>query len=463
MRPILPCNDPLRPEWGIFSDLLGHPVTPDPGSTPETAAQALKSTLFEAFGRDAPGFVVKMLHRRGDDRSPFIQLRREAAAYPGGWPAMQDEIAQRLVAPMDGAERLIMDEDLGSSYNALAYWQPEQGGLVPYMRQRIKWALHAMNRERAQSAAIYVSLNALNAVGIDIDENGKVIRQTLDEWQPCPDGKVPDAAGLLRRAQAAVLPGVGRSRPEYAFFSALMGREIIPADSPAARIQQLKAEALNVDRHIRGGLGDEKTEKLLLAWEPNAASFRYAFPKLSAKFDAVLEAQNPGAPKRDAVPIPSAEFAAVERLAAQPNGSHALVRLAKAAQHFWTARATNEAELANSTRPDYEYLSLVTGRTLDLDPPPMKLFAAVGEMAKQWAETAMTLSEGRLAGRVTALRRAVAAYDPSRDGFLGEYLRDPQVWKDPAAPCPLPEITAMQGELFCGEASANSWPEPTMG
>jgi len=266
---------------------------------------------------------------------------------------------------------------------------------------------------------------------------------------------------LIRSAQVGILPGVGRFRAEYAFFSAMTGRKIVPADSPAARAQQLKEEAINVDLVVRGFI-HEKTKKRILAWDPNAVSFRYAFPRLSANYDKILKAQPAADAKRDAVPVPPAELAAVERLAAHENGSHGLVRLAKAAQHFWAARASNEAELANPARPDYEYLSLVTGRTVDPDPPPMKLFAAVGEMAKQWAEVAMILSEGQLAGRVNALRRAVAAYDPAKDGYLGEYLRDPEVWKDPAAPAPLPPVEVLQGELFFGETLTGSWPEPTM-
>jgi hypothetical protein len=103
----------------------------------------------------------------------------------------------------------------------------------------------------------------------------------------------------------------------------------------------------------------------------------------------------------------------------------------------------------------------VTGREIETDPSSLRLFAAIRTMAQEWADVAVRLAEGRLAGRVTALRRAVGCYDPGKDGYLGEYLRDPEVWKDPANPCPLPEAQVIQRELSFSEPSPVSWAEPT--
>jgi hypothetical protein len=458
---ILPCNDPRRNEWGIFSDLLGREIRPPADAAPETAAKLMKATLFDAFGRDPGGFVIKMLHRRGASGSAFLMLQREAATYPGGWPAMRDEIAERLVTPMDGKERLITDESRGSSYDALAYWQPEQGGLVTYMRHRIRWVVQAMRREHATFSQTLVSLESLQAVGIDIDEEGKVIRQ-VDELRQWPESGTGDAATLLRRLQSGAPSVVGRFRREYELFGAILGCAVDPADSPAARVSQLRELAITAFRVARGGIGEAEMEKRILAWDPAAASFQQTFPTLTASYQKHVESRPTRAPRPETVPVPPAELEAVERLGGEPNGSEKLVRLARAARQFWSARAVNEADLSSPQRPDYEYLALVTGREIESNPPAGRLFGAIRTMAQEWADAAVNLAEGRLAGRVTALRRAVVRYDPGKDGYLGEYLRDPEVWQDPNRPCPLPEAAEVQHELFFGEPPAATWAEPTM-
>ncbi len=442
--------------------------------TPAAAARQMKETLFEAFGRDSGGFVVKMLHRKGDERSRFMALQREAANYPGGWPALRDEIAQRLIAPMDGKEPVITDAERGSSYNALGWWDPEKGGLVPYMRQRIKWVMDAIGRERATQGA-FVSMEVLHDIGIDIDESGRMVHMEIvrdhdgmtplvitgGDWQPWPEGQTRGIEAAMRRAQAGSLSMVGRHRAEYALFSRVLGSEIVAADSPAARVHQLRELAIEAHRLVRGGLGEPEMEKRLLAWNPAAVSFSHTFPGLTTALEKYAEASKPRR-EREAVPMPAAEFAAVERMALEPDGNTRLVRLARAAQIFWTAHATSEADLATPTRPDYEYLAIATAREIKSDATPPELVTSICEMAHQWAEAAVHESGGKLAGRITALRRAVASYDPARDGYLGEYLRDPAVWKDPAAPAPLPDIAVMQAELF-GEPMAASAPEPDVG
>ena len=49
-------------------------------------------------------------------------------------------------------------------------------------------------------------------------------------------------------------------------------------------------------------------------------------------------------------------------------------------------------------------------------------------MAKGWAELALKSMPNRFAGSVTAFRRAISQYDPAKDGFLSEYLRDSERW-----------------------------------
>jgi hypothetical protein len=458
--PLLPCNDPRRNEWGIFSDLLGRDIGPPHDAAPEVAATLMKTTLFEAFARDPGGFVVKMLHRRGESGSAFSTLQREAATYPGGWPAMRDEIADRLVAPMDGKERLITDESRGSSYDALAYWQPAQGGLVTYMRHRIQWTVQAMRREQVTFAQTLVSLEALQSVGIDISEDGRVIRH-MDELRHWPEGGAGDAVSLMGRLPPGASAGVGRFRREYALFGGVLGCAVDPADSPAARVGQLRELAVTAFRVERGGIGDPEMERRIVAWDPAAASFRHTFPSLTATYEKYVESRTEYLPRQEAVPVPPAELEAVERLSGEADGGGKLVRLARAARRFWSAKAVNDADLSNPQRPDYEYLALVTGHEVETDPPSVRLFGSIRAMAQEWADVAVRLAEGRLAGRVTALKRAVVSYDPAKDGYLGEYLRDPEVWKDPARPCPLPEAHVVQHELFFGEPSPISWAEPT--
>jgi hypothetical protein len=254
---------------------------------------------------------------------------------------------------------------------------------------------------------------------------------------------------------------VGRFRREYTLFSEVLGCAIDPADSPAARAEQLRELAVTAFRVERGGLGDPEMERRILAWDPAAASFQHTFPSLTATYEKYIETRPRWLPRREAVPVPAAEFEAVERLAEETDGGGKLVRLARAARRFWSAKSVDDADLCNPQRPDYEYLALVTGREIETDPSSLRLFAAIRTMAQEWADVAVRLAEGRLAGRVTALRRAVGCYDPGKDGYLGEYLRDPEVWKDPANPCPLPEAQVIQRELSFSEPSPVSWAEPT--
>ena len=480
-KKILPCNDPNRPEWGILSDLLGEKVAPDPGMEAESAALRLKQSLFEAFGKDPPGFVTKMLHRKGDDRSIFTLLQREAATYPGGWPAMQEEIAARLVAPWDGKDFVITDADRGSSYNGLGYWDPEQGGLVTYIRSRIKWILCDIYRDRMAQGR-FVSADALQALGIDIDDKGALKRSPMEidrgEWEN--HGNLVTEA--LRHATANVIAVVGRSRSEYDLFGRMIGCYQAPADSPDARVKQLRHLAVKAHEVLLQHKEQDKEEqkrwrelspeqkrleieanetlkKLFRSWDPAAYSFEETFPLSSKEFIAFAERKSPVLRPADP-PIPLAEFVAVERIALQPSGSRVLVAFARAAERFWSARITSDADLSDPERPDYEYLAFVAGRESEPAPTPPKLYAAISDMAKGWAELALKSMPNRFAGSVTAFRRAISQYDPAKDGFLSEYLRDSEVWKDPSAPCPLPEMTLMQQELF-GELSPGQEFEPT--
>lgn len=482
-KKILPCNDPNRPEWGILSDLLGETVAPDPGMAAEAAALRLKQSLFEAFGKDPHGFVTKMLHRRGDDRSIFTLLRREAATYPGGWPAMQEEIASRLVAPWDGQDFVITDAERGSSYNGLGYWDPAQGGLVTYMRSRIKWVLCDIYRDRMAQGR-FISADALQALGIDIDERGALKGGPMDiggdNWEN--QGNV--ATEALRHATANVISVVGRNRGEYALFSRMIGCYQAPDDSPEARVKQLRhlaAEAYEVllqhkaqdeeemkrwkelspEQKRLETKGEETLRKLFRSWDPAAYSFEETFPLSAKEFIAFAEKRSP-VPRPPEPPLPLAEFLAVERIARQSNGSRVLVAFARAAERFWSARMTSDADLSDPERPDYEYLAFVAGRESEPAPAPPKLYAAIRAMAEGWAEMALKSLPNRFAGSVTPFRRAISQYDPAKDGFLSEYLRDSEVWKDPSAPCPLPEMTLMQQELF-GELSPGQDVEPTPG
>lgn len=480
---ILPCNDPKRPEWGILSDLLGQTIAPDAGMEPSPAALRLKQALFEAFGKDPSGFVTKMLHRKGDERSVFTALQREATSYPGGWPALQEEIAARLVAPWDNQDFVIMDAERGSSHHGLAYWAPEQGGLVTYMRSRIKWILADIYRDRAAQGR-FVSTEALQALGIDIDEKGALKRGPMDTGGTEREFDGNLVSQTLKHATANVLTAVGRNRREYDLFSRIIGCYQAPEDSPEARAKQLRRlavtaheillqhkaqdpkererwSALSDDQRKVELKGEETLKRMLRSWDPAAFSFEETFPVSAPEFLALAEKKTP-IPKPPPEPLPLAEFVAVERIALQPNGSRMLVAFARAAERFWTARMIDHADLSDPERPDYEYLAFVAGRESEPAPEPPKLYAAIRDMAKAWSELALKSMPERFAGKVVAFRRAIAHYDPAKDGFLSEYLRDSDVWKDPSAPCPLPEVSLMQDELF-GDVSPGPEFEPTPG
>lgn len=451
------CNDPLRPEWGIFSDLLERRIEPAPGMSSEAASRVLKQSLFDAFGKDRAGFLVKMLHRRGDERSRFVALQREAGTFPGGWAAMSEEIALRLVAPIDGSKNVVTDAERVSSYHALSWWEPAKGGLVPYMRQRIGWVLQDMSRERAERSH-FVSFEALSAVGIDIDDGGRVVRHQADAV-PDHDAE-PDESplSLIGETVAPRVVGVGRARAEYDLFERVLGHPIQRADSPAARVVQLRSLAVLAGDLVRGGQPDAVMEKRLRAWDPAAAELRHTFPELATALETAAEF----APAPSRVPSPEVELAAVERLSAREHGGVVLVKLAVAAEEFWNARALSEGELASTERPDYAYLALVTGREVEPDARPPSLFGQIRAMARDWAEAELGQETERFAGRVNIFRRLIENYDPATDGFLGEYLSDPEVWKESAAPCPLPEAGTMQMEFF-GEALPGLAVEPAMG
>ncbi len=370
---------------------------------------------------------------------------------------MSEEIALRLVAPIDGNKNVVTDAERVSSYHALSWWEPAKGGLVPYMRQRIGWVLQDMSRDRAERAQ-FVSMEALSAVGIDIDDGGRVVRHRAESASEGETETVDESIPLIGGDAVQRVIGVGRSRAEYDLFERVLGHAIQRADSPAARVVQLRSLAVLAADILRGGREDAVMEKRLQAWDPASASFENTFPELAA----ALETATGFAPVTARVPHPETEMAAVERLAARDYGGAALVQLSEAAEQFWSARALSEGELASAERPDYTYLALVTGREVERDARPPSLFGTIRAMARDWAEAELGHASDRFAGRVNVFRRLIENYDPATDGFLGEYLSDPEVWKETAAPSPLPEVRTMQMEFFA-EAEPGPALEPAMG
>jgi hypothetical protein len=162
-RSEFPVNDPARPDWGFFRDVLGLKKVPAPRS--ETAARSrLRELLVEAAARRPYRLLEKALFTNGASfqlLQQFVEcLRREGGgttvfldqpaprhkfADDPYWREALDYILSRLWVMGDGQPLESKQEDyraLGTSTKEpLRAWLPERGGVITYLRARTRHIL----------------------------------------------------------------------------------------------------------------------------------------------------------------------------------------------------------------------------------------------------------------------------------------------------------------------------------
>ncbi len=195
---LLPPNDPARPDWGFFRDLLGRTIAIPPDES--QARTLLRELLIEAIST-RPYHLLRMvtgtptmqgklaalaLHYRGRGAGTTVLPSagvedsglREGAANDRHFRAAQDYILSRLwvrgfqrdgsrILPRKGVYRDLKT----SSHEPIMAWLPERAGVVPYLKANIDYVLrHFYELNGAEHAAI--SLDRLRAHESEISPDG---------------------------------------------------------------------------------------------------------------------------------------------------------------------------------------------------------------------------------------------------------------------------------------------------
>lgn len=226
---VAPCNDPSRPDWQWFRDVL-LPITASASEEqnsfaaeirpllevpvdPQTARDRLRQLLQIAFervpyrmiyasilgkgkGNKVPAMAafVQSLKTKGVDletsdfsgRSSMDDLGRSSSMTDRGWRTGINYILSNLRL-MEGTgdenghtvSRLEVYRELGTSTNEpIKSWLPEKCGVVPYIRARTGHILTAYYEKlRSRDRVSGISLDAFHDLyGIELSEKGSFVR-----------------------------------------------------------------------------------------------------------------------------------------------------------------------------------------------------------------------------------------------------------------------------------------------
>jgi len=155
-KAILPPNDPARPEWGLFSDILGVPCAPDPGSTPREAAKKMHSLVNDRILNLKPATDALIMKCVGKQIAGVLKSK------PQSYEVVMQTLIQRLHNKRrDGKVTPSKVGKAHSSNMVFLAWEPENGGLVTYLSVN---AAKILSRELEQDSATKpgrVSLDAM--------------------------------------------------------------------------------------------------------------------------------------------------------------------------------------------------------------------------------------------------------------------------------------------------------------
>jgi len=177
---ILAPNDPNRPDWKVFSDVLGLETALTPPSELDEATAGLKSLLWQAMERNPEGLIMRATHPKkfAGKTQRIDEFRKEVGMMDG-----MHYIASRLInAKEDASKSKVLNADRGSSYDALDYWDPKRSGVLSYIGGRVGFILQSYYTEKAKEPNLQ-SIEVLASNGVDLDKDGRTVRQMRSDGE----------------------------------------------------------------------------------------------------------------------------------------------------------------------------------------------------------------------------------------------------------------------------------------
>jgi hypothetical protein len=173
-------NDPNRVDYQILGALLKRELTVPPEE--EVACKALKDALLEAFIRDPQAVILcacfaevgkrpKVLNTLWSADPSDVEMREDSLSF----------LATRLWSRnASGREGVAMQEGGLASANAILYWDPRKGGVLPYIEHRVQLLTYDFIRERLTQRA-NTSLDYLREAGLEVADEGNFVRMRNDD------------------------------------------------------------------------------------------------------------------------------------------------------------------------------------------------------------------------------------------------------------------------------------------
>jgi hypothetical protein len=405
------------------------------------------------------------------DGSRLSFRAKECAGKPGAFDEYVSFLKERLWLKSQGGEvGVAKDAARGSSALGIRYWNPVDGGMVSFVRQRITWLNSAFAREKAELAK-NISVDLLSANGVDLASNGEFVRYKApsnpDDMDPSeraldldpsrtttdetverviervgnPNAEeVPSGPDVAGNARSAALERLRRqpidsdffsspNRTEFAFFSDVFDRAIEPAPAPEDRDVQLRSLAAElVDSYCLDMDGKEFVLQDIDEWDPRSSSFFRQFGEVTDFVIAKVASPN----------IAQGEVSASSEVVARLVGltdssdrsgssldrpSDPLTELHRAGvsirtAQMWSEHATEEM-LVSSDRPDYLFLTEALEEEAGADLHPEILSKELKRLATAWIQNnAFDLAFS------STLMDAVTKWDPLNEGYFNEMLLD---------------------------------------
>ncbi len=267
-KTIFPCNDPRREDWAIFSRILEREEKPGAGESDAAAATRLKALLLESFERQPDSLIRMSLHRAKGKGSAVTELMHHPVFAGADRERFYATIRSGLWAMNeDGQQRKVSDRNLkrgrGSSYNAITYWSPQEGGLLPYIKDRISMIVkeeaerqkhrnsHEQSLEVAQQAGLDIVIDPSQSRGntLPIGHFARRQRDTSDDADAMEkyddgDGET-DSPSRLEESESRAASSAGGGKSEAAETSVRL-----PEDAPGVAVLNRLLDSLTSESGV---------------------------------------------------------------------------------------------------------------------------------------------------------------------------------------------------------------------
>jgi hypothetical protein len=447
---------PERPEWQIFSKILGRDVRP-PENYEEKGAPMLKDLLKEAYSTN-PEALIKMTccGKKGGGvlNSYWEKMNNDPRIVED---SMRYCMSYLWTKREDGTACKARDQERGTSGNAIEYWNPKEGGIVAYIRERVGYAIGqfcAINTIPKSN----VSLDKLKEFNLELTNSGDFVR-AMDSYETddtgeeglgdffdeVEDSEIPkmlngdvdvdleaeyerpldeiiEAAGIMQeemriqkqsRDFAKEIRFKSENRPDLIWMEQALGREHDPDPDFEGRMEQMRELASEViEVHCKRMPVDDLAaiKEDLEEWNPAQDNFLHTYPDVVAEVDTQLEKENKAAHiikyVKNTRGVDSVQTSLFGLEGSNLSASELIEQ-----KNLWRKRSTPEA-LDDPSRPDFMYLRKSLGMENNRSQDTYQDARRLKAMA--WCYIDQRAGENALGA---GLRAGISEWDPTRSFF----------------------------------------------